>query len=95
MGAKLVTDALNFTRNKPMPLPERLQPAKVNRQKLKQLADMAEEILAQIDNGAKEEDTGLKMLINDWNSQVINPYAFSDFRDFSSWTSAKDCKRTA
>ncbi|SVP31571.1 Uncharacterised protein [Klebsiella pneumoniae] len=59
-----------------MPLPERLQPAKVNRQKLKQLADMAEEILAQIDNGAKEEDTGLKMLINDWNSQVINPYAF-------------------
>lgn len=73
-----------------MPLPERLQPAKVNRQKLKQLADMAEEILAQIDNGAKEEDTGLKMLINDWNSQVINPYAFSDFRDFSSWTSAKD-----
>ena len=73
-----------------MPLPERLQPAKVNRQKLKQLADMAEEILAQIDNGAKEEDAGLKMLINDWNSQVINPYAFSDFRDFSSWTSAKD-----
>ncbi|MEV3878172.1 hypothetical protein QNS55_14160 [Klebsiella pneumoniae] len=53
-----------------MPLPERLQPAKVNRQKLKQLADMAEEILAQIDNGAKEEDAGLKMLINDWNSQV-------------------------
>ncbi len=26
-----------------MPLPERLQPAKVNRQKLKQLADMAED----------------------------------------------------
>ena len=78
-----------------MPLPERLQPAKVNRQKLKQLADMAEEILAQIDNGAKEEDAGLKMLINDWNSQVINPYAFSDFRDFSSWTSAKDFTRMA
>lgn len=54
-----------------MPLPERLQPAKVNRQKLKQLADMAEEILAQIDNGAKEEDTGLKMLINDWNSGLL------------------------
>ena len=78
-----------------MPLPERLQPAKVNRQKLKQLADMAEEILAQIDNGAKEEDTGLKMLIDSWNSQVINPYAFSDFRDFSSWTSAKDFTRMA
>ncbi len=54
-----------------MPLPERLQPAKVNRQKLKQLADMAEEILAQIDNGAKEEDAGLKMLINDWNSGLL------------------------
>jgi hypothetical protein len=22
------------------------------------------------------------MLIDSWNSQVINPYAFSDFRDF-------------
>ncbi|VFT76502.1 Uncharacterised protein [Klebsiella aerogenes] len=65
-----------------MPLPDRLQPAKVNRQKLQQLADMAEEILSQIDNGAKEEDAGLKMLIDSWNSQVINPYAFSDFRDF-------------
>ena len=78
-----------------MPLPDRLQPAKVNRQKLQQLADMAEEILSQIDNGAKEEDAGLKMLIDSWNSQVINPYAFSDFRDFSSWTSAKDFTRMA
>jgi hypothetical protein len=43
---------------------------------------MAEEILSQIDNGAKEEDAGLKMLIDSWNSQVINPYVFSDFRDF-------------
>ncbi|MFM3118803.1 hypothetical protein AB8R05_01255 [Klebsiella variicola] len=52
-----------------MPLPDRLQPAKVNRQKLQQLADMAEEILSQIDNGAKEEDAGLKMLIDSWNSR--------------------------
>ena len=41
-----------------MPLPERLQPAKVNRQKLKQLADMAEEILAQIDNGLRKRIPG-------------------------------------
>lgn len=78
-----------------MPLPERFKPAKINRQKLKELADGAEEILSQINHGAKEEDTGLKMLIDDWNSQVINPYAFSDFRDFSSWTSAKDFTRIA
>ncbi len=32
-----------------MPLPERLKPAKINRQKLKELADAAEEILSQID----------------------------------------------
>ncbi len=31
-----------------MPLPDRLQPAKVNRQKLQQLADMAEEILSRL-----------------------------------------------
>ncbi len=73
-----------------MPLPERLQPAKVNRQKLKQLADMAEEILAQIDNGAKEEDTGLKMLINDWNSRLLTRMHSLISGIFSSWTSAKD-----
>lgn len=78
-----------------MPLPERFKPAKINRQKLKELANAAEEILSQIDNGAKEEDTGLKMMMDDWNRQVINPYEFSDFRDFSSWTSAKDFTRVA
>jgi hypothetical protein len=36
-----------------MPLPERMKPAKISRQKLKELADMAKEILSQIDNGAK------------------------------------------
>ncbi|MDU3269642.1 MAG: hypothetical protein E7E41_14990, partial [Klebsiella oxytoca] len=78
-----------------MPSPERFKPAKINRQKLKELTDAAEEILSQIDNGAKAEDTGLKMMMDDWNRQVVNPYEFSDFRDFSSWTSAKDFTRMA
>lgn len=46
-----------------MPLPERLKPAKINRQKLKELADAAEEILSQIDNGADEDDEGLKAMM--------------------------------
>lgn len=78
-----------------MPLPERMKPAKISRQKLKVLADAAEEILSQIDNGADEDDEGLKALIDDWNRQSVNPYEFSDFRDFSSWTSAKDFTRMA
>ncbi|STU98080.1 Uncharacterised protein [Klebsiella pneumoniae subsp. pneumoniae] len=78
-----------------MPLPERMKPAKISRQKLKELADVAEEILSQIDSGADEDDAGLKALIDDWNRQAVNPYEFSDFRDFSSWTSAKDFTRMA
>ncbi len=78
-----------------MPLPERMKPAKISRQKLKELADAAEEILSQIDNGADEDDEGLKAMINDWNRQVVNPYEFSDFRDFSSWTDAKNFTRMA
>lgn len=78
-----------------MPLPERMKPAKISRQKLKELADMAKEILSQIDSGADEDDEALKAMIDDWNSQVVNPYDFSDFRDFSSWTSAKDFTRMA
>ena len=54
-----------------MPLPERMKPAKISRQKLKELADAAEEILSQIDNGADEDDEGLKAMINDWNRQVV------------------------
>lgn len=72
-----------------MPLPERMKPTKISRQKLKKLADGAEEILSQIDNGTDEDDAELKALIDDWNRQAVNPYEFSDFRDFSSWT---DCK---
>ncbi|HBM2999954.1 hypothetical protein [Klebsiella michiganensis] len=78
-----------------MPLPERMKPAKISRQKLKELADMAKEILSQIDNGAGEDDEGLKAMIDDWNRQVVNPYEFSDFRDFSSWTDAKNFTRMA
>lgn len=68
---------------------------KINRQKLTQLTDMAEEILSQIDNGAEEGDEGLKPMIGDWNSRVIHPQTFSDFRDFSSWTSANNFTRMA
>ena len=78
-----------------MPLPERMKPAKISRQKLKELTDMAKEILSQIDNGAGEDDEGLKAMIDDWNRQVVNPYEFSDFRDFSSWTDAKNFTRMA
>lgn len=78
-----------------MPLPERFKPAKINRQKLKKLADAAEEIVSQIDNAAAEDDEGLKAMIDDWNRQVVNPYEFSDFRDFSSWTDAKNYTRMA
>ena len=46
-----------------MPLPERMKPTKISRQKLKKLADGAEEILSQIDNGTDEDDAELKALI--------------------------------
>ena len=78
-----------------MPLPERFKPAKINRQKLKELTDAAEEMLSRIDSGADENDEGLKAMIDDWNRQVVNPYEFSDFRDFSSWTDAKNFTRIA
>ncbi|HBW0982203.1 TPA: hypothetical protein MEE63_003276 [Klebsiella aerogenes] len=78
-----------------MPLPERFKPAKINRQKLKELTDAAEEMLSRIDSGADEDDEGLKAMIDDWNRQVVNPYEFSDFRDFSSWTDAKNFTRMA
>lgn len=78
-----------------MPLPERFKPAKINRQKLKDLSDAAEDILSQIDSGADEDDEGLKAMIDDWNRQVVNPYEFSDLRDFSSSTSAKDFTQMA
>ncbi|MFU2317728.1 hypothetical protein [Rahnella sp. PCH160] len=78
-----------------MPLPERMKPTKVSSKKIKELAKKAEEILSKIDEGADEEDTALKTMMEEWNSQVANTYTFSDFRDFSSWTSAKEFTRMA
>ncbi|EAV3188097.1 hypothetical protein E1B13_24185 [Salmonella enterica subsp. enterica] len=78
-----------------MALPERMRPVKVSSKKIKELAKKAEQILATIDSGVSEEDAVLKEMIDDWNSQVTCPYDFSDFRDFSSWTDAKEFTRIA
>lgn len=78
-----------------MPLPERMRPAKVSSQKIKELADKAAQICAKIDEGAGEEDVLLKTWIDEWNSQVACPNTYSDFRDFSSWTTARDFTRMA
>lgn len=78
-----------------MPLPERMRPAKVSSKKISELAKMAAEILSRIDNGVEKNDAELKTMITDWNSQVSCPYAFSDFRDASSHTSAREFTRIA
>lgn len=78
-----------------MLIPERMRPAKISSKKINELAKKAEQILANIDSGATEEDALLKELMDDWNSQVACPYEFSDFRDFSSWTNAKVFTRIA
>jgi len=78
-----------------MPIPERMRPTKVSSKKINELAKKAEQILAHIDGGATEEDALLKELMDGWNSQVACPYEFSDFRDFSSWTTAKVFTRIA
>jgi len=78
-----------------MLIPERMRPAKISSKKIKELAEKADRILASIDNGATEEDAALKEMMDDWNSQVLCPYAFSDFRDFSSWVDATEFTRIA
>lgn len=78
-----------------MPIPERMRPAKVSNKKIKELAKKAEQILANIDCGATEDNAELKAIMDDWNRQVTRPYDFSDFRDFSSWTSASEFTRIA
>ncbi|MGV3345179.1 hypothetical protein ACGVWS_05315 [Enterobacteriaceae bacterium LUAb1] len=78
-----------------MLIPERMRPTKISNKKIKELANKAEQILANIDGGATEEDALLREMIDDWNSQVACPYEFSDFRDFSSWTNAKVFTRIA
>lgn len=78
-----------------MPLPERMRPVRVNRKQMKELVTQLDEILAYIDNGMEENNEVLQQLMADWNSRVINPCGFTDFRDFSSWTSAQDFTRMA
>ncbi|EGE4358447.1 hypothetical protein DLT45_22930, partial [Escherichia coli] len=72
-----------------------MKPVKVTSKKIRELAQKAQEILAAIDGGASEEDAFLKEMIDQWNSQVVCPYEFSDFRDFSSWTNANEFTRIA
>lgn len=78
-----------------MAIPERMRPVKVTSKKIRELAQKAKEILAAIDGGASEKDAFLKEMIDEWNSQVVCPYEFSDFRDFSSWTNANEFTRIA
>lgn len=78
-----------------MSLPERMKPTKVSSKKINVLADKAAFILSEIDKGAKEDDAALKDMIAEWNREVVRPYVFSDFRDFSSWTSAEQFTKMA
>lgn len=78
-----------------MPLPERMKPAKVSSKKINELAKNAEMILSKIDEGSDQEDPVLVAMMAEWNEQVLCPYAFSDFRDFPSWTSAREFTRMA
>lgn len=78
-----------------MPLPERMRPTKVSSKKIKELSKKAKQILAKIDAGAREDDADLKIMMDEWNSEVTSPYTFADFRDFSSWTSATEFTRMA
>jgi hypothetical protein len=78
-----------------MPLPDRMRPTKVSSKKINELANKAKQILSRIDDGFDEQDSVLEAMIVEWNSQVACPYAFSDFRDFASWTSAREFTRMA
>jgi len=76
-----------------MPLPERLRPVHAGRKKLKEMEELLDLIVDKIDSGATENDSELKKIMDNWNNQVAVPSGFSDFRDFYSWTSAKDFTR--
>lgn len=78
-----------------MPLPERMKPTKVSSKKINELAKNAEMILSKINEGSDQQDPILMALIVEWNNQVVCPYKFSDFRDFPSWTSAREFTRMA
>jgi len=72
-----------------------MKPTKVSSSRIKELATYANIILSKIDSGANSEDPELKSMMAEWNNQVTCPSEFSDFRDFSSWTSAKEFTRIA
>ncbi|WHQ73729.1 hypothetical protein [Pantoea sp. Lij88] len=78
-----------------MLLPERMRPARVSTKKINELAKMVEQILSEIDKGADQDNTELKKKMADWNCQVITPCEFSDFRDYSAHTNARDFVRAA
>ena len=78
-----------------MPLPERMRPVKVSSRKIKELSQKATQILARIDKGAKEEDSALRSMIDEWNSQVVSPRTFSDFIEFSCFYNDVEFSRIA
>lgn len=78
-----------------MPLPERMKPTKVSSKKITELSKIAEIILSKINEGSDQEDPVLMAMMVEWNNQVMCPCAFFDFRDFSSWTSAREFTRMA
>lgn len=78
-----------------MSFPERLKSSKVSRITMKEKLALLAKITIKIDNKAKENDEELNSMMNSWNEGVVNPCEFSDFRDYNSWTSAKDFTRIA
>lgn len=78
-----------------MPLPNRLKPIKISKAKLNELIDLLRKITNKIDNGATEDDPDIKIMMINWNAQVVTPCGFSDFRDYNSWTSEKEFTKIA
>lgn len=78
-----------------MSLPERLKPIQVSRTTMKKKLELLEQITIKIDNGANENDKDLNSMMSNWNEGVANACEYSDFRDYNSWTSAKEFTRIA
>nr|WP_282557480.1 hypothetical protein [Providencia rettgeri] len=78
-----------------MSLSERLKPIKVSRITIKKKQELLEKITSKIDNGTIENDKELNSMISNWHDGVANICQFSDFRDYSSWISAKEFTRIA
>lgn len=78
-----------------MPLPERLKPIRPNRKKMKEMAVLLQSITDCIYNGAAEEDEKLQLLMSEWNRQSLRPFEYHEFRDFHSYTDAKEFTKSA